>query len=541
MRGSILSSLLLTTLTTLIVLPACGPETSRRGTGNNSSGNSKKDLLAPDDSNPDDDVNEDDADMAVAGGGLATDLAPIVTGDAGLCGPGQSPTTCSSTIAPSAGCVAAEVCGNGADDDCNGLADDGCACIPGEVQKCFVGPPGKRNQGACTDGTQTCGGSAEFASWGDCVGGIAPSSETCDALDNDCDGCADNGLCCGGALSCPGPGDPRIAPILPYSDKALTGGDFYTGAATKWTWTVEGGPCDKLFASPDFTPKTTPAPQSFTLTNGNKKDAKVHFTLSGDYTVTLTIIDADGMTRTCKWIQHVEGPGVRVELCWDHQGGESDGGADLDLHVHKFDGAQGTDATSWFQTEGANNKQDCYFNNCTAFDYWLGEPADFGYSASPLANCEGAKDGSTWAFVGDCGNPRLDLDNVSEVGVPENTNIDAPATGDTFRAAVHYFGQDAVESTKAVNQHPIVNIYCGGTLKATYGQAPNQIPDGFNWGSGLDDDGNGKGMMWRVADVVVTGKDADGNTTCDVAGLHAPAMSDGYWIVTDKNNTDFSY
>ena len=78
MRGSILSSLLLTILTTLIVLPACGPETSRRGTGNNSSGNSKKDLLAPDDSNPDDDVNEDDADMAVAGDGLATDLPRLL-------------------------------------------------------------------------------------------------------------------------------------------------------------------------------------------------------------------------------------------------------------------------------------------------------------------------------------------------------------------------------------------------------------------------------------------------------------------------------
>ena len=37
---------------------------------------------------------------------------------------------------------------------------------------------------------------------------------------------------------------------------------------------------------------------------------------------------------------------------------------------------------------------------------------------------------------GYCANPRLDQDNVDDVGVAENSNIDNPAGGDTFRALV---------------------------------------------------------------------------------------------------------
>jgi len=37
---------------------------------------------------------------------------------------------------------------------------------------------------------QTCIGS-EFGTWGPCVGGVAPSVEVCDGLDNDCNGCVE--------------------------------------------------------------------------------------------------------------------------------------------------------------------------------------------------------------------------------------------------------------------------------------------------------------------------------------------------------------
>src|SRR5262249_55061816 len=151
--------------------------------------------------------------------------------------------------------------GNGLDDDCNGVVDDGCTCTSGTVQRCFTGPPGKRGVGGCTDGLETCIG-AEFGTWGPCEGAIGPAPETCDGLANDCDGCAADGLCCNGGVICPGPNDPRIAPVAPFTSKTYMGSSFFTGTVTSWSWTVEGGPCDKLFASPGFTPAMSPPAQS---------------------------------------------------------------------------------------------------------------------------------------------------------------------------------------------------------------------------------------------------------------------------------------
>lgn len=71
----------------------------------------------------------------------------------------------------------AETC-NGRDDDCDGRVDEGLTRGCGS------------NVGRCVRGTQTCSG----GSWGSCVGAVNPRAETCNNIDDDCDGQIDDGV-----------------------------------------------------------------------------------------------------------------------------------------------------------------------------------------------------------------------------------------------------------------------------------------------------------------------------------------------------------
>jgi hypothetical protein len=264
--------------------------------------------------------------------------------------------------------------------------------------------------------------------------------------------------------------------------------------------------------------------------NAGGMDASVRFTLSGDYTVTLSVVDAAGATESCTWVQHVKGPGVRFELCWDHTGPAPAGG-DLDLHVHRPYAATNAD---WFSIP-----DDCFFGDCIV-DITGMTTANWGYAGTILSNCKQSPNGMNWTTQ--CGNPRLDVDNVDTIAVPENTNLDDPNDGDVFRAMVHYFGQSHGPSQVPVEEHPIVNVFCGGTLRATYGQTPNTLgpctvgsTTCFDRGTGADN-----GLMWRVADVAV--QVAGGVTTgCTVTPLHPPGATAGYWVSDSNNGGNLHY
>ncbi len=82
-----------------------------------------------------------------------------------------------------------ELCGNRSDDDCDGQVDEDCGeCAPGEARPCSSGGPAG---GACRPGAQRCGADRV---WGACVGEVRPVEETCNGVDDDCDGSVDEGL-----------------------------------------------------------------------------------------------------------------------------------------------------------------------------------------------------------------------------------------------------------------------------------------------------------------------------------------------------------
>jgi Notch-like protein len=137
-------------------------------------------------------------DQSPAGGPL-TELCytgPAGTANQGVCRAGES--ACVDGVAgPCVGetVPAEEIC-DGADNDCDGVVDQdaagGCGCVPGTTRDCYAGPEGTEGVGACRAGRQTC--AADGAGYGACEGMVLPAAEQCDGRDNDCNGITDDGI-----------------------------------------------------------------------------------------------------------------------------------------------------------------------------------------------------------------------------------------------------------------------------------------------------------------------------------------------------------
>ena len=81
----------------------------------------------------------------------------------------------------------AERC-DGADNDCDGATDqdeDGNLLIA----ECYTGPAGTVGVGRCSAGVQVCNGTH---GWSVCASDVTPRPETCNRLDDDCDGVTDD-------------------------------------------------------------------------------------------------------------------------------------------------------------------------------------------------------------------------------------------------------------------------------------------------------------------------------------------------------------
>lgn len=354
---------------------------------------------------------------------------------------------------------------NGLDDDCDGKVDEGCDCAPGQTQACFLGPKNYRNKGTCHDGVQTCKVTMRAAKgvWGDCVGGISPKQDVCDNADNNCNGCDDDKLCCAPPINCAydltADGD-----FLPFKYKIIdgkqiydTGHKFNDADTATWEWTLTKGPCDIVLNKVNSYVKggktaaevgdvdTDNGTASTVVSGVGFSQFKVKFRLSGNYKLHLKVTRENGEVYECEWVITVVSDGLRIELCWDKTGPSTSGGRDIDLYLGK------NGKTSAWRTGS------CYYGNCTTTS--VGTYPSWGYDTTENYD----KNGKLKTMK----NPRLDMDNISTVGEPENINLDNPKDGDTFRVMVHHYS-----GTKTDETHPVVNVYCGGTLKATYGVEP---------------------------------------------------------------------
>jgi len=202
---------------------------------------------------------------------------PCETGQSGICAQGTQ--YCDNGLWGS--CIpdqypTEEVCDNGQDDDCDGLSDrldpDCHECQQGDELACDTG-----DLGICAQGTRYC----DLGYWGICVPVNFSTDETCNTLDDDCDGETDEGgVCdqppveeCGNYITEPNnnedcdDGTGNVDNMDPVYDPVESQGDRWYCSTQCQSYFVAGTWCgDEVLQEQDEECDTT-APEGYTCTS----------------------------------------------------------------------------------------------------------------------------------------------------------------------------------------------------------------------------------------------------------------------------------
>ena len=119
------------------------------------------------------------SDSGYLGRTCTTGVGACASAGSYVCNSAGTGTTCNATVRTGS----TEVCNN-IDDNCNGVVDEGLS------QTCYGGPAGTAGVGACRSGAQTC----STGTWSSCVGEVDPVAETCNNIDDNCNGAIDEGV-----------------------------------------------------------------------------------------------------------------------------------------------------------------------------------------------------------------------------------------------------------------------------------------------------------------------------------------------------------
>jgi len=345
---------------------------------------------------------------------------------------------------------------------CNNVDDDCDGMVDDGVTRACGS-----SAGICRPGTQTCTAGV----FGTCAGGITPGVETCDGvLDENCDGTVDEGCgCVSGATRACG---SSTGSCRPGSQTCTTGGMWgtCTGGVGPTPEVCNGADddCDGMVDEGGICPTSPPI-----ATCGAAVTARVLSTV----TVSGTGSDPDGGAVTYRWTVLSRPTGSTSMPTAPTSATttfylDASGAFQLQLCVTDDEGVMACCTVNVTSTPpGAIHAELSWSTAYGDVDQHLlnvTRVADAGWFTTD--DCYFANPAPDWAPAGAASNPTLDLDDTDGFG-PENTTITlTPSTG-TYTVGVHFYCSHSIGRTITPGDGPTVatvRVFCDGALIATY-------------------------------------------------------------------------